>query len=139
MRLDPPRRRLITLLLAVAAIVVVLILVLGGGEESSDEAARTSAEEFVGAITEGDFETACGMLTEALRTQIGGEECPDELAATVGQAGGDLEIEVLEVRVSGPQAVAETRVRTSQGPAIESSFDMQLEGETWQVSRLGSS
>jgi hypothetical protein len=137
MSLDAPRRRLITLLVAVAAVVVILIL-LTGGEESPDEAARTSAEEFVSALAEGDYETACGMLTEALRAQLGGEGCPDQLAATVGQAGGELEIEVLDVRVSGPKAVAETRVQSSQAPATESSFDMELEGESWQVSRLGS-
>jgi hypothetical protein len=138
MRLDAPRLRLLTLLVAIAAIVVVLVLVIGGDEESPEEAARASAEEFVGAITDGDYETACGMLTGALRDQIGGQECPDRLGATVGQAGGSLEIEILEVRVSGPQAVAETRVRTAQAPATESSFDMQLEDETWRVSRLGS-
>jgi hypothetical protein len=138
MTLDAPRRRLITLLVAVAAVVVVLVIVLGGGEESPDEAARTSAEEFVAALTEGDYETACGMLAEALRSQLGGEGCPDQLAATVGRAGEDLEIEVLDVRVSGPKAVAETRVRSAAGPATESSFDMELEGETWRVSRLGS-
>jgi hypothetical protein len=136
MRLDAPRRRLITLLAAIAAIVVVLILVIGG-EESPDEAARTSAEEFVSAITEGDYETACGMLTESLRAQLGGDGCPDQLTATVGEAGGEPQIEILDVRVSGPKAVAETRVRSPQAPATDSSFDMQLEDETWQVSRLG--
>ncbi len=138
MRLDAPRRRLILLLVAVAAVAVVLILVLGGGEESPDEAARTSAEEFVSVLTEGDFESACGMLTETLATQLGGDQCQDRLAATVGRAGEDLEIEVLDVRVSGPKAVAETSVRSSGAPASESSFEMELTGESWEVSRLGS-
>jgi hypothetical protein len=138
MRLDAPRIRLIALVLAIAAIVVVLILILGGGEESPDEAARTSAEEFVSVLTDGDYESACGMLTDSLAEQLGGDQCQDRLAETVGQAGEDLEIEVLDVRVSGPKAVAETRVRSATAPATESSFDMELDGETWEVSRLGS-
>jgi hypothetical protein len=138
MRLDAPRLRLIGLLLTIAAIVVVLILLIGGGEESTDEAASARADEFVAAITDGDHEAACGMLTETLATQLGGDQCPDQLGATVGRAGEELEIEVLDVRVSGPKAVAETRVRSSGAPPSESSFDMQLEDEAWRVSRLGS-
>lgn len=138
MRLDAPRRRLILLLVAVAAVAVVLILVLGGGDESPDEAARTGAEEFVSVLADGDYESACGMLTDALAEQLGGDQCPDRLAATVGRAGEDLEIEVLNVRVSGPKAVADTRVRSAGAPATESSFDMELAGDTWEVSRLGS-
>src|ERR687896_779602 len=138
MRLDAPRLRLITLLVAVAAVAIVVVLLIRGGEESPDEAARSTAEDFVSSLADGDYETACGMLTDALVSQIGGEGCPDQLGATVGQAGEDLEIEVLDVRVSGPKAVAETRVRPSDGPATESSFDMELDGETWEVSRLGS-
>ena len=138
MTLDAPRRRLITLLLALAAVVVAAILVLGGGEDSPEEAAQASAEEFVDVLADGDYESACGRLSESLATQLGGEECPDRLGATVGQAGEDLEIEVVDVRVSGPKAVAETRVQTSGGPTSESSFDMELEDYTWRVTRLGS-
>lgn len=137
MRLDAPRRRLILLLVAVAAVAVILILVVGGGDDSPEEAAQASAEEFVSALADGDYESACGMLTETLSTQLGGDQCPDRLAATVGRAGEDLEIEVLDVRVSGPKAVAETQVRSSGAPETESSFDMELTGETWEVSRLG--
>jgi hypothetical protein len=138
MRLDAPRLRLIALLLGLAAIVVVAILLIGGGEESPEESARASAEDFVGSLTAGDYDAACGMLSDTLRDQIGGEGCADELSATVGQAGSGLEIEVVNVRVSGPKAVAETRVRSAQAPATESSFEMQLEEETWRVSSLGS-
>ena len=137
MSLDAPRLRLIALVVAVVAIAIVVVILVGGGGESAEEAAEGAAREFVGAVEEGDFETACGLLTDELREGIGGDQCPDQLGATVGQAGEGLEIEVLDVRVSGPKAVAETRVRSSGAPPSESSFDMELKEESWRVSALG--
>ena len=137
MSLSAPRLRLIALLAVIAAIVIVVVIVIGGGE-SPEEAAEGAAQEFVSAFEAGDFKAACGMLTDELRSGIGDDQCPDQLATTVDAAGEGLAIEVVDVRVSDPKAVADTEVRRPQGPPAESSFDMQLSDDTWQVSRLGS-
>lgn len=138
MALNAPRLRLIALIAAIAAIAVVVILLIGGGDQSPEEAAEGAADQFVSAVEEGDFETACGLLTDELRSGIGGDQCPDRLGATVGQAGEDLAIEVVDVRVSGPKAAAATEARRTEGPPAESSFELQLVGDEWLVSRLGS-
>lgn len=137
MRLDPARRRLIALTVGIAAVAVALFVLLGGGESDLDQA-RGASEEFASAIESGDFETACGLLTPELRESAGGEECPDQLAATVGTAAEEVDVEILSVRVSGPKAVADTRVNRSDGESSESSLELQLSDERWQISAFGS-
>ncbi|MGI8462618.1 MAG: Rv0361 family membrane protein [Solirubrobacterales bacterium] len=139
MTLDAPRMRLIALIAGIVVFVIVLILVLGGGGDEDDPAAeaRSTAEQFVSTVGAGEFETACGLLTKQLAEQIGGAQCPDQLSATVGEAGTDISITVTNVRVSGPKAVAETEVRRSGAPPADSSLELVESDGEWQISRLG--
>ena len=94
--------------IAVAAIAVAAGC--GGDDEPSpSDEASAAAEEFVGAIGSGDFEAACAALTEELAAQLGGDACPEQIAQLAGESG-EVEIEVTDVRVSGPKAVADTEV-----------------------------
>jgi chemotaxis regulatin CheY-phosphate phosphatase CheZ len=137
MSLDSPRSRLIAGLAALAVLIVVLLLILGGGGTPEDEA-RQTAEEFTGAVEEGDFEAACGVLSDELRTGIGGDQCAERLSTTVGEAGEGLEIVVTAVRVSGPQAVAETEVsRPGAETPQESTLELVQTGDVWRISSLG--
>lgn len=123
---------------ALASALVLVLAGCGGDDEPSPtEAATQAAEAFVSAIEAGDFEAACGDLTDQLESQLGGEQCPDRIA-TLAAEGDDLEIAVTGVRVSGPKAAAQTEVTRAGAEPRESSFEL-LEGEQgWEVSRLGS-
>ena len=134
---DSPRMRLIALLAAIAVLVVVALLVLGGGGTPEDEA-RQTAEEFTGAVEEGDSEAACELLSDELRAGIGGDQCPQRLSAAAGEAGDGLEIVITAVRVSGPKAVADTEVtRPGAEAPQESTLELAEDGDGWRISSLG--
>jgi len=107
----------------------------GDDQPSPTEAASAAADDFAAAIGSGDYEAACGALTDQLATQLGGEACSEQIGEIAGE--GDVEIEVTNVRVSGPKAVAETEVRRSGESAQESSFDLVESGDDWKVSGFG--
>ncbi|HEX6117326.1 MAG TPA: hypothetical protein VFY99_09510 [Solirubrobacterales bacterium] len=126
---------------ALAAAITAAVAFAGagcGGDDEPDpvEAARAAADEFVGAIGSGDFEAACGALTDELASQLGGDACSEQIGAIAGE-GGDVSIEVTNVRVSGPKAVAETEVRRAGAEAQESSFELVESEGSWKVSGLG--
>lgn len=135
MALNAPRTRLIALLAGVA---VLALAGCGGDDEPTPtEEARTAADEFASSLEAGDYEAACGAMTDALVKQLGGNGCPDQVSKIAGSAQEDLSITITDVRVSGPKAVAVTEVARAGAPAQESSFDLTESGETWQVSGLG--
>jgi hypothetical protein len=107
----------------------------GDDEPSPTEAAGAAAGDFVAAIESGDYEAACGALTEELVSQLGGEACSEQIGSIAGEGG--VEIEVTDVRVSGPKAVAETAVSREGEGTQESSFDLLKSGDEWKVSGLG--
>jgi len=137
MRLQIQRRRPVALLTGIAAAALLAGAGCGGDDEPSpEEAARAAADQFVSSFETGDFEAACGDLTDQLADQIGGEECPDRIASIAGQ-GEDLSISITNLRVSGPKAVAETEVSRAGSPPQESSFELVETARTWEVSKLG--
>lgn len=109
----------------------------GGDDEPSGEAeARAAAVEFAAAIEGGDYEAACGELTDDLASQLGGERCADAIAALGGE-GGDVSVAITDVRVSGPKAVADFEARREGAPPRESSFHLVESRGDWLVSQLG--
>jgi hypothetical protein len=124
----------------VAMVVAVVAAVAAGcgGDDgpSAEEEARAAAEAFAAAMQDGDYEAACGELTEELAAQLGGEGCPEQIGAIAGEESG-LEIAVTGVRVSGPKAVAETEVSRPGSPPRESSFELVESEGSWLVSQLG--
>jgi hypothetical protein len=123
----------------VAAVVVALVVPAGcGGDDgpSADEEARAAAQEFTASLEGGDYSAACEELTDELRAQLGGEGCPDQLAAVAGEGSG-VSITVTNVRVSGPKAVAETQVVREGTPPRESSFELVEAEGAWLVSKFG--
>ncbi len=138
MYLEPARLRLLAVVGGLILVIVIGVVVIGGGGDAPDEEAREAAERFASAIEDGDFETACGLMTDALRSSAGGEQCSDQLAARVGGGAADVEIEVVAVSVSGPKARAETRVRPAEDrPAREGTLGLEHDDAGWQVSDFG--
>ena len=144
MRPRPPHRTSLKpanlRVLGTFAVVVALVGATGCGgddEATPSEAAQSAADQFVSSLEAGDFEAACGDMTDALAQQLGGEKCPDQISTIAGQAGEDLSITITDLRVSGPKAVADTDVERAGAPKQESSFDLELSDGTWRVSGLG--
>ncbi len=125
-------------LLVLFAVIATLAAAGCGGDDEPkpEEQAGAAAEEFVAAMESGDFEAACGALTDELATQLGGDQCSEQIASIAGE-GGEVSIKVTNVRVSGPKAVAETEVRRAGAGAQESSFDLVDSEGDWKVSGLG--
>lgn len=120
-----------------AAIAALAVAGCGGDDEPKpEEEAGAAAEEFATAMESGDFEAACGALTDELVTQLGGDQCSEQITSIAGE-GGEVSIEVTNVRVSGPKAVAETEVRRPGAGAQESSFDLVDSEGSWKVAGLG--
>jgi hypothetical protein len=131
------RRRAVALLVIAAVVVAVVLIFFVGGDDEADPAAeaRAAAESFVGSLGAGDFDAACDDLSQALRTQLGGEECPAQIGVVAGE--GEVEIEITDVRVSGPKAVAETEVRRPGAGAQESSLELVEHEGSWEIAGLG--
>ena len=122
---------------AIAASAILAGAGCGGDDKpSAEEAAGAAAAEFVAAIEGAEFGAACDALTDDLADQLGGEQCSEQLGQVAGE-GGEVSIEITNVRVSGPKAVAETEVRRAGEGPTESSFDLVETGKTWEVSGLG--
>ena len=128
-----PRRALVVIAIVASAAVAGC----GGDDEPNpSEAAQAAADDFVGAIGSGDFDAACAALTEELAAQLGGDACPEQIGQLAGE-DGEVEIEVTDVRVSGPKAVADTEVHRQGAGAQESSFELVDSDDGWKVSRIG--
>ena len=124
--LDTPGRKLAAaaaVLLAIAAVVAgVLVITGGGGSDDTPEAAvRGTVEDFVGALADQDYGAACGLLTEELRTQLGGAQCEQALVALAGQGATPPTVEITEVRVAGNKAAVDATISSgSAAPAQHS-------------------
>ncbi|XVS66845.1 hypothetical protein ACQPYE_12520 [Actinosynnema sp. CA-299493] len=81
------------------AVALPVALVLGGCGTAADDPVRRAAEEFTAAVSAGDADRACGLLTERAREDV---EC-----SSLDVAGGTVEA----VEVWGDAA----QVRTSDG------------------------
>jgi hypothetical protein len=131
------RRRLVALIAIVVIVVAAVIFLVAGGDEEADPAAeaQAAAESFVGSLGAGDFDAACDDLSQELRAQLGGEECPEQIGIVAGE--GEIEIEITDVRVSGPKAVAETEVRREGAGTQESSLELVDHEGSWEIAGLG--
>ncbi|TQM79498.1 hypothetical protein FHX81_1806 [Saccharothrix saharensis] len=79
-----------------AAVALPAVLVLGGCGTGSDDLVRRAAEEFTAAVSSGDSDRACGLLTEKAREDV---EC-----SSLDVPGGT----VRSVEVWGDAAIVRT-------------------------------
>lgn len=136
------RRRLVLVggLAAIAVVVVVIALTSGGDGQSADRnAAGEAVEQFVAAGQERDFGTACGLMTvEARLVEVGERRegaCAEVLAERGEGAAGDadLEVEIVEVRVSGNRATVEARIRPGNGEPSAQTVDLEKTDAGWRI------
>lgn len=144
---DYPRRRVIALLLGVAVVAVVVfgIVLLFGGEdepetkrdkilqrdaaagEKRDSAAERTVIRFVAALNTEDQKTASKLVAQGLEPQLG-PECPSDPS--------EFEVEIVDVRVSGPKAAADIEIRDGDS-SCESSLELLEGDEGWRITQFG--
>src|SRR4051812_42736358 len=106
------RRLIVALALAALALVPV-----GCGDSDSDKA-KSAVEDYLEAVTKGDGNKACSLMTEQTRKNIekGGQKCPETIATLNKGAGRALlkpyeDAKVENIKVNGDRAKGDIKVQ----------------------------
>jgi hypothetical protein len=143
---EAARRRIAALiLLAGIAVAALAIADVGPFSDPPTEAERAqgAVERFFAAAQDRDFESACGQLTvEEQRTieqREGLKGCAEILKAFLGdQLAGTRITNVIDVRVSGNQAVMDAKIRTPGSKGTRTAtFHLFLVREQWKINDFG--
>jgi hypothetical protein len=150
---EAARRRIAALILLVGiAIAVLAITDVGPFSDPPTEAerAQSAVEGFFASAGDHDFKSACAQLTAEERRTIeqraasvaskeGLHGCDQILKAFLGdQLAGTRITKVIDVRVSGNQAVIDANLRTPGSKGTRSaSFHLFLVGGEWKINDFG--
>lgn len=150
---EAARRRIAALiLLAGIAIAVLAITNVGPFSDPPTEAerAQSAVERFFAAAQDHDFKSACAQLTAdeqraieqraaSVASQEGLHGCDQILKAFLGdQLAGTRITKVIDVRVSGNQAVIDANLRTPGSKGTRSaSFHLFLIRDRWKINDFG--
>lgn len=141
--LDTPARKIAAgafVAVDIAIVVVVVLLVTGGGgggDSTPRSAARATVEEFVDDLGQKRFSDACGLLTDELRRQLGGNRCGEALTALAGEAGTPPTVEITDVRVAGNKAAIDAAIDTGSAVPAEHTLGLLEQAGVWRISSLG--
>jgi hypothetical protein len=137
-----PRIGLVPALALVVALVAMAALLLDLGPFGEDEDARPAVREAVErlaiALSDGDFETVCALLSADQVGQIEqgpGGSCEEVLAATAGGTE-KVRIRIEQVRVSDDRAAVDAIVVRGQERAPRTLLLVREEGR-WKVASAG--
>jgi hypothetical protein len=128
------RRSLIALLLAAVA-----LFAAGCGGSSDQDQAKSAVEDYLAAVTKGDGDKACSLITDQTKKNIerGGRKCGETISAlnkgpgrSVLQAFKDAKVE--NVKVKGDRATADIKVKTLTQPT-----NLRKEGGKWKLDSTG--
>jgi hypothetical protein len=150
---EAARRRIAAVILVVGiAIAVLAIADIGPFSDLPSEAerAQSAVERFFAVAQDRDFKSACGQLTGeeqrvveqragSVAAQKGLKGCDEILAEFLGdQLAGTRITKVVDVRVSGNQAVVEASLRS---PGVKgtraATFHLFLIRDEWKIADFG--
>jgi hypothetical protein len=152
--LSEAARRRIAAVILVAGLAIAALAIADVGPFSNpsteEERAQDAVERFFGAAQDHDFKTACAQLTAeeqqtieqraaTVATQKGLEGCDQILKAFLGdQLAGTRITKVIDVRVSGNQAVMDANIRTPGSKGTKAAtFHMFLIRDEWKIDDFG--
>jgi hypothetical protein len=105
-------RCVLTILLAVSAVTVTAC------GQSEEDKAKSSVQDYLSAVRDGDGNKACGLVTAATKKRIerSGRPCPDTISSLNQGAGKTLltalkDAKVQNVKVNGDTGTAQIKLR----------------------------
>jgi hypothetical protein len=152
--LSEAARRRIAAIILIAWIAAAALAIADIGPFSDppteEERAQSAVEQFFAAAQDRDFKSACRQLTveeqhaieqraASVATEEGLKGCDEILKAFLGeQLAGTRIAKVIDVRVSGNQAVMDANIRTpgSKGPK-SATFHLFLIRDEWKIDDFG--
>lgn len=152
--LSEAARRRIAAVILIAGIAVAALAIADVGPFSDPpteaERAQSAVERFFAAAGDHDFKSACAQLTSeeqrtieqraaSVASREGLKGCNQILKAFLGEQLADTRItKVIDVRVSGNQAVMDASIRTpgSKGPK-SATFHLFLIRDEWKINDFG--
>lgn len=150
---EAARRRIAAVILVVGIAVAALAIADVGpfsNPATEEQRAQDAVEQFFGAVQDRDFKAACTQLTveeqhtieqraASVATQQGLEGCDQILKAFLGdQLAGTRITKVIDVRVSGNQAVMDADIRTPGTKGTKAAtFHMFLIRDQWKIDDFG--
>jgi Domain of unknown function (DUF4878) len=152
--LSEAARRRIAAVILIAGIAIAALAIADVGPFSDppteEERAQSAVERFFAAAQDRNFKAACGQLTveeqrtieqraASLASQQGLQGCDEILKAFLGeQLAATRIIKVIDVRVSGNQAVMDANIHTpgSSGPK-SATFHLFLIKDEWKIDDFG--
>jgi hypothetical protein len=103
---------------AVALLACAALIAAAGCGKTDQEQVRELSEDYVAAISKGDFAGACGLFTDAYRQQLGGEVgCEVAQADQFGGPDGSVKLEIAAIKVKGDRGNVGLMVRQSGSPS----------------------
>lgn len=147
-------RRRIAAVILIAGIAVAALAMFDVGPFSDppteEERAQDAVERFFAAAEDHDFKSACAQLTTEQQRVIeqraasvaareGLKGCDEILKAFLGdQLAGTRIVKVIDVRVSGNQAVMDAKIRTPGAKSTKSAtFHLFLIRDEWKIDDFG--
>jgi 3-hydroxyacyl-CoA dehydrogenase len=152
--LSESARRRIAAVILIAGIAIAALAIADVGPFSDpateEERAQSAVETFFAAAQDHDFKAACTQLTSeeqhaieqraaSVATQQGLKGCDQILEAFLGdQLAGTRITKVIDVRVSGNQAVMDANIRTPGSKGTKAAtFHMFLIKDEWKIDDFG--
>jgi hypothetical protein len=152
--LSEAARRRIAALILIAGIAVAALAIADVGPFSDPpteaERAQSAVERFFAAAQDRDFKSACGQLTveeqrtieqraASIASREGLNGCAEILKAFLGdQLAGTRITKVIDVRVSGNQAVMDAKIRTPGSKGTRTAtFHLFLIRKEWKINDFG--
>ena len=111
----------------------------GGGSDASasgEDGVRGALSTYASAVSDGDGEAVCGVLTKASQagvTRLAGGSCATAIGTLVGDVG-DVEVDVGDVRLDGDSAQADI-TQTARGRDAEQTVTLRREDGAWRLSQ----
>lgn len=120
----------------VLAVLTVLATALGAcGQESEEDKAKATVEDYLKAVTDGDGDAACALVTPQTKARIerGGRSCATTISSLNTGTGKAVlaqfkKAEVKNVKVTGDTAIASIRVAGLSQPAR-----LRKQGGDWKL------
>jgi hypothetical protein len=151
---DVARRRIAAVILvvgiAVAALAIFDVGPLFSDPPTQEERAEDAVEEFFAAAQDGDFKSVCDQLTTQQQQEIeqraasiaareGLKGCDEILGEILGEQLAATRItKIVDVRVSGNQAVVEANLRSPAATGTRAAtFNLFLVRGEWKIDDLG--
>ena len=123
----------------IALLALALALFAAGCGDSDSDQAKSAVEDYLAAVTKGDGDKACSLITDQTKKNIekGGRKCADTISAlnkgpgrSVLQAFKDAKVE--NVKVNGDRATADIKVKS-----LTQKTNLRKEDGKWKLDSTG--